>query len=368
MCVLLQVETSCPDASHCLLGKDDSAECRQVTALTIGRLLHTLLQRMGAAAAHSKHGHRGADASTRSSSSSSDGVGSGSEQPSQQPAQQLQQPMVVARRVLHEGAAVAASAADSSVHTDSTSSAGRSTGSGGSGGSIVPSSSSTTTTQQPKLMLYSAHDTTLLPLLAALGQQQDSWPGFTGHLAFELWGHGGQFHVRVLHNGQLLRLPLAAGNATAPAGAGGGAAAGAGGGAAGVAVARAGGGAAAGGVGGCLHAAARRVAVVVDHCWAAAARCVRRAAAGAVGWWGSVGRRNAQPVLQVSSDRQEGVKGPAWGPAFVAGAYVVSLADFQQGVLGDYVMSQKDYARACGAAGGVSRGTDSRQRWLDQFY
>jgi hypothetical protein len=37
------------------------------------------------------------------------------------------------------------------------------------------------------LHLYSGHDTTLMPLLSALGQELGAWPHFAGHLVFELW-------------------------------------------------------------------------------------------------------------------------------------------------------------------------------------
>lgn len=61
-----------------------------------------------------------------------------------------------------------------------------------------------------RLALFSAHDVTLLPLLSALGQHQRSWPGFASWLSFELWrDDGGAGHsVRVLHNGEPLRLSL----------------------------------------------------------------------------------------------------------------------------------------------------------------
>jgi hypothetical protein len=37
------------------------------------------------------------------------------------------------------------------------------------------------------LALYSGHDTTLMPLLSALGQEVAAWPHFAGYLVFELW-------------------------------------------------------------------------------------------------------------------------------------------------------------------------------------
>ncbi|GBF87361.1 hypothetical protein Rsub_00072 [Raphidocelis subcapitata] len=44
---------------------------------------------------------------------------------------------------------------------------------------------------QPRLRLFSAHDTTVAPALAALGFEARDWPAFTANLAFELWLDGG---------------------------------------------------------------------------------------------------------------------------------------------------------------------------------
>lgn len=75
-----------------------------------------------------------------------------------------------------------------------------------------------------KLILYSGHDTTVGPLLAALNVSDWSVPSFASHLVFELWerpssaqdtdnskstkSKGSSFwYVRVFLNGQLLQLP-----------------------------------------------------------------------------------------------------------------------------------------------------------------
>lgn len=40
---------------------------------------------------------------------------------------------------------------------------------------------------RPRMYLYSGHDTTIFPLLAALGQDTDTWPPYVSNLVFELW-------------------------------------------------------------------------------------------------------------------------------------------------------------------------------------
>lgn len=41
--------------------------------------------------------------------------------------------------------------------------------------------------QQPRLMLFSGHDSTIMPLLTALGADLTSWPPYMSNLCFELW-------------------------------------------------------------------------------------------------------------------------------------------------------------------------------------
>ena len=40
-------------------------------------------------------------------------------------------------------------------------------------------------------MYFSGHDSTLSPLLSAMGKPGGSWPPFTSSLVFELWKRGG---------------------------------------------------------------------------------------------------------------------------------------------------------------------------------
>ncbi|MCJ1423049.1 Lysophosphatidic acid phosphatase type 6 [Sticta canariensis] len=69
----------------------------------------------------------------------------------------------------------------------------------------------------PKLQLFSAHDTTVLPILQVLRHDTDKWPPYVANIVFELWqrppkrwpwsSNQGESFVRVLYNGQPLRLP-----------------------------------------------------------------------------------------------------------------------------------------------------------------
>ena len=42
----------------------------------------------------------------------------------------------------------------------------------------------------PLMYMYSGHDSTISPLLAALGQPESHWPPFTANLVYELWQRG----------------------------------------------------------------------------------------------------------------------------------------------------------------------------------
>ena len=56
--------------------------------------------------------------------------------------------------------------------------------------------------------LFSAHDTTLVPMLTALGSWDGDWPTYASYLAFELWSGGwsssgkSEPRVRVIYNGK----------------------------------------------------------------------------------------------------------------------------------------------------------------------
>lgn len=62
-----------------------------------------------------------------------------------------------------------------------------------------------------KLYCYSGHDTTVMPLLATLGQDVSTWPPYVSNVVFELWegqkNGQKQEYVKVLVNGKESQLP-----------------------------------------------------------------------------------------------------------------------------------------------------------------
>mmetsp|Transcript_8637 Transcript_8637/g.23221 ORF Transcript_8637/g.23221 Transcript_8637/m.23221 type:complete len:542 (-) Transcript_8637:424-2049(-) len=69
--------------------------------------------------------------------------------------------------------------------------------------------------RQPKLYLFSGHDSTITPVMAALGAPLSSWPPFVSNVVLELWGSKGKgdgdnkgddLEVRVLFDQQPLHL------------------------------------------------------------------------------------------------------------------------------------------------------------------
>jgi hypothetical protein len=55
--------------------------------------------------------------------------------------------------------------------------------------------------------------------------------------------------------------------------------------------------------------------------------------------------------------------------AYSRAAYVVSLEEFQQRVVQDFVLTPKGYASACSAGGTAHvRHAQTRPQWLSQFY
>lgn len=58
-----------------------------------------------------------------------------------------------------------------------------------------------------RMFLYSGHDSSLMPLLAALGKHVEDWPPYLSNLTLELWQQpSGQHFVKVLYNKK--ELPL----------------------------------------------------------------------------------------------------------------------------------------------------------------
>lgn len=82
----------------------------------------------------------------------------------------------------------------------------------------VPMSSSSVSSSSsvPRLFLYSGHDTTLMPLLRALGQPVTEWPAFASHVTVELWEVRGSYYVQVLYDDKVINWPCSSGDALPP--------------------------------------------------------------------------------------------------------------------------------------------------------
>jgi hypothetical protein len=344
-CVMcdVQVEVAAPEIGNCLLGRAQQQQCQEVTALTTGRLLHTFIANMATAAAHNNATRAAADAQEDSADSTSDSSSTASDKAG----------AVTARRLLVAADATAAALTSSSG--GGAVAAGIATAAYSSEGSDAADSEQRP--QSPRLMLFSAHDTTILPLLSALGQHQNTWPGFTSNLAIELWGHKGKYFVRVLQDGEPLKLPLI--DPSQLQGEGGGSSK--------LASQAPSGpknlqeGSAEFQFMGAIH---RLVAVVEG--W------VRGAVSAVDAWLDELGVLIAQAVggrgTAVSAGRLQSNGQGVYNTA----AYVVTLDEFQQRVVQDYVMGQEQYAAACGGgnAAGVQMLDDmqAKRRWHAQFY
>lgn len=72
-------------------------------------------------------------------------------------------------------------------------------------------------TDPVKFYLYSGHDTTLLPLLVGFSQSDIKWPPYASLMAIELYRekeNPDQFAVRIVYNGQPLKLSFCNGHST----------------------------------------------------------------------------------------------------------------------------------------------------------
>lgn len=60
-----------------------------------------------------------------------------------------------------------------------------------------------------KLAYYSGHDITILPLMSLLGTALDESPGYAANVIIELYKDAdSQFYVKVLYNGEYVKLPI----------------------------------------------------------------------------------------------------------------------------------------------------------------
>jgi len=66
-----------------------------------------------------------------------------------------------------------------------------------------------------KLVIYSGHDTTLMPMLISLNAFDGKWPEYSANLVIELLRSRdtGEPHVRFLYNDQVLKIPGCGGKA-----------------------------------------------------------------------------------------------------------------------------------------------------------
>lgn len=343
MCAV-QVEVAAPEIGNCLLGRPQQQQCQEVTALTTGRLLHTFIANMATAAAHNNATRAAEDSQEGSADTDSDSDSSS--------IASEKAVAVTARRLL-----AAADASGAAV-----------TSSGGGGADVAATATAADSSedadaadskQQPqssRLLLFSAHDTTILPLLSALGQHQTTWPGFTSNLAIELWGHKGKYFVRVLHDGEPLKLPLSeppqpqgegsrsgkvalqpkAGPQNLQEGSAG------------------------------FMGAIRGLVEVVEG-W------VRGVVSAVDGWLDELGVLIAQAVGGRGTALSAGRLQSNGQGAYNSVAYVVTLDEFQQRVVQDYVMKQEQYAAACGGGGNAAGvqtldDTQAKRKWHAQFY
>jgi len=67
-----------------------------------------------------------------------------------------------------------------------------------------------------KFHLYSGHDTTLFPLLVAFGAVDGKWPHYASYLIFEVYSLNNTHYVRMLYNGNELKLGFCNGQVMCP--------------------------------------------------------------------------------------------------------------------------------------------------------
>jgi lysosomal acid phosphatase len=66
-------------------------------------------------------------------------------------------------------------------------------------------------TQEYKFILYSGHDSNILPVMAALGTPLEATPPYASNVCFELYQDKDEYSVKVRYNGEDLALPGAGG-------------------------------------------------------------------------------------------------------------------------------------------------------------
>ena len=59
-----------------------------------------------------------------------------------------------------------------------------------------------------KATIYSAHDTSIMNIFATLGVRLTEQPPFASLVVFELLGEGGKEYVKIIYNGEAVRIPM----------------------------------------------------------------------------------------------------------------------------------------------------------------
>ncbi len=59
-----------------------------------------------------------------------------------------------------------------------------------------------------KLVYYSGHDITILPVMSLLGLPLEESPGYAANVILELYEDGSNYNVKVLYNGEYVKLPV----------------------------------------------------------------------------------------------------------------------------------------------------------------
>ncbi len=66
-------------------------------------------------------------------------------------------------------------------------------------------------TQEHKFILYSGHDTSILPAMSALGAPLEATPPYASNMCFELYQDKDDYHVKVRYNGMDIAMPCVGG-------------------------------------------------------------------------------------------------------------------------------------------------------------
>eukprot|EP00026_Physarum_polycephalum_P006185 Phypoly_transcript_06226.p1 GENE.Phypoly_transcript_06226~~Phypoly_transcript_06226.p1 ORF type:complete len:140 (+),score=10.98 Phypoly_transcript_06226:1323-1742(+) len=60
--------------------------------------------------------------------------------------------------------------------------------------------------EMPKYLVFSGHDTTVGPLLAAINAYDGQWPPYASHIELELWNNAGDYYIQLKYQGEPIVL------------------------------------------------------------------------------------------------------------------------------------------------------------------